>query len=114
AFEEAGGVFIKLGQLLATRPDLLPPAALAELAKLQSAVAPVGREAIETQMAAQLGRPVMEVFASVDWQPLGSASIAQAHAAELPDGKAVVVKVRRPGLERVIERDLAIVRRLTR
>ena len=114
ALEEAGGLFIKLGQLLATRPDLLPPAAMAELSKLQSAVAPVGREAIEAQMAAQLGRPLADVFAKVDWQPLGSASIAQAHAAELLDGTAVVVKVRRPGLEHVIERDLAIVRRLAR
>ena len=114
AFEEAGGVFIKLGQLLATRPDLLPPGALAELAKLQSAVAPVKRDAIEAQMVEQLGRPLDEVFAEVDWHPLGSASIAQAHAAELHDGTAVVVKVRRPGLERTIDRDLAILRWLAR
>lgn len=113
-FEDAGGVFIKLGQLLATRPDLLPPAALSELAKLQSGVAPVEQGAIKAQIEAQLGRPVEEVFASVDWEPLGSASIAQAHAAVLKDGSAVVIKVRRPGLERVIERDLAILAWLAR
>lgn len=109
AFEEAGGVFIKLGQLLATRPDLLPPTALSELSKLQAAVAPVGREAISGQVAAQLGEPLDDVFSSFEWEPLGSASIAQAHAAVLRDGESVVVKVRRPGLEKVIDRDLAIV-----
>src|SRR5690606_27488026 len=71
ALEEAGGVFIKLGQLLATRPDLLPPAALAELSKLQSSVAPLPREVMQDQMEAQLGRPLAEVFASVEWEPLG-------------------------------------------
>lgn len=108
AFEEAGGVFIKLGQLLATRPDLLPPAALAELAKLQSAVAPVEPDAIRAQIEGQLGKPIDEVFESFDWNPLGSASIGQAHSAVLLGGAPVVVKVRRPGLERVIERDLVI------
>ena len=114
ALEEAGGVFIKLGQLLATRPDLLPPAAIAELAKLQSSVAPVPPEAIAAEVEAQLGRPLAAIFASVTWEPLGSASIAQAHAAELHDGTPVVLKVRRPGLEGVIARDLGIVRWLAR
>src|SRR5690606_19786242 len=98
AFEEAGGVFVKLGQLLATRPDLLPPEALAELSRLQTSVAPVGRDEVAAQVEAQLGRPLDEVFAGFDWEPLGSASIAQAHAATLRDGSAVVVQVRRPGL----------------
>ena len=110
AFEEAGGVFVKLGQLLATRPDLLPPEALAELSRLQTSVAPVGRDEVAAQVEAQLGRPLDEVFAGFDWEPLGSASIAQAHAATLRDGSAVVVKVRRPGLEDVIDDDLRIVR----
>ncbi|HEX7040365.1 MAG TPA: AarF/UbiB family protein [Trueperaceae bacterium] len=114
ACEEAGGVFVKLGQLLATRPDLLPPEALSELAKLQSSAAPVGREEVAAQVEAQLGRPLETVFASFDWEPLGSASIAQAHAATLRDGSQVVVKVRRPGLERVIDHDLAIIGWLAR
>ena len=114
ALEEAGGVYVKLGQLLASRPDLLSPQALAELSRLQSAVAPVPRAAIEAQMVSQLGGPLDEVFASVSWQPLGSASIAQAHAAELVDGMPVVIKVRRPGLELVIDRDLAILQWLAR
>ncbi|HEX7001674.1 MAG TPA: AarF/UbiB family protein, partial [Trueperaceae bacterium] len=114
AFEEAGGVFIKLGQLLATRPDLLPPAALRELANLQTGVAPLPKEAIQAQVELQLDRPLAEVFSAFDWTPLGSASIAQAHAATLTDGSEVVVKVRRPGLERVIDDDLAILGWLAR
>ncbi len=114
ALEEAGGIFIKLGQLLASRPDLLPPSALAELSKLQSAVAPLPRDTVEEELAQQLGRPISEVFAAVDWTPLGSASIAQAHGAVLHGGEEVVVKVRRPGLRRTVERDLAILRWLAR
>lgn len=114
ACEEAGGVFIKLGQLLASRPDLLPPSALAELSKLQSATAPLGQAEVQAQVEAQLGAPVADVLASVAWQPLGSASIAQAHSAKLKDGASVVIKVRRPGLERVIARDLAILAWLAR
>lgn len=114
AFEEAGGVFIKLGQLLATRPDLLSPEAMSELGKLQSAVAPLPRETVEAELESQLGRPLTELFASVDWAPLGSASIGQAHAAVLRTGEQVVLKVRRPGLEKVIVRDLTILGWLAR
>ena len=112
ALEEAGGVFVKLGQLLASRPDLIPPAAAAELGRLHSSVAPLPAEAIRTTLEARLGRPLDTVFASFEAQPLGSASIAQAHTAVLRDGRRVVVKVRRPGLERIVARDLAIARRL--
>jgi len=114
AIEEAGGIFPKLGQLLATRPDLLPPAAMQELGRLHSAVAPLPIAAIERQLTAQLGRPITEVFSRLDDRPLGSASIAQAHAATTTAGENVVVKVRRPGLERVVERDLTILRWLAR
>lgn len=114
AIEEAGGIFPKLGQLLATRPDLLPSAAMQELGRLHAAVAPLPRDEVERQIALQLGRPIAEVFADVDWHPLGSASIAQAHAATTRDGTQVVVKVRRPGLERVVARDLAILGWLAR
>jgi len=114
ALEEAGGMFIKLGQLLATRPDLLPPVAQTELTRLQASAAPLGREEVEQALSAEIGQPLEDVFSHIDWQPLGSASIAQAHAARLLDGREVVVKVRRPGLEKQVEIDLAIARWLAR
>lgn len=113
ALEDAGGTFVKLGQLLATRPDLLPPEALDELGRLHAAARPLSRDEVEGALRAELG-PLDDVFADVDWEPLGSASIAQAHTARLRDGRAVVVKVRRPGLEDLVERDLAIAAWLAR
>jgi ubiquinone biosynthesis protein len=114
ALEEAGGMFVKLGQLLVTRPDLLPPEALAELGRLHAAAQPLPIGVIEEELAAAFGRPLDTVFATLEELPLGSASIAQAHRARLLDGRAVVVKVQRPGLERVVARDLAIVHWLAR
>jgi len=108
ALEDAGGMFVKLGQLLATRPDLLPPAAIAELGRLHAAARPLGRAEAEAAIRVELPGPVEEVFAAIDWEPLGSASIAQVHAARLHDGREVVVKVRRPGLLAEVERDLMI------
>jgi ubiquinone biosynthesis protein len=108
ALEDAGGMFVKLGQLLATRPDLLPPATQAELGQLHAGARPLERTVVEQALAAELARPPGEVFAEIDWQPLGSASIAQVHAATLHDGRRVVIKVRRPGLLEDVERDLAI------
>jgi ubiquinone biosynthesis protein len=108
ALEDAGGMFVKLGQLLATRPDLLPPAAVAELGRLHAAARPLGRDEAEAAIRAELPGSVDEVFAAIDWEPLGSASIAQVHAARLHDGRDVVVKVRRPGLLAEVERDLMI------
>lgn len=107
ALEDAGGMFVKLGQLLATRPDLVPPEALAELGRLHASARPLSRAEVEAEIAAEIG-DLDAVFAEVDWVPLGSASIAQVHAARLHDGRAVVVKIRRPGLEELVERDLAI------
>ncbi len=114
AFEEAGGVFIKLGQLVATRPDLLPPAAIIELARLQSGVSPLDSATARAELEAQLGQPSAGVFSSIEWDPLGSASIAQAHSAVLLDGSRVVIKLRRPGLEKVMRRDLSIISWLAR
>ena len=108
ALEDAGGMFVKLGQLLATRPDLLPPDAMEELGRLHSAARPLPREVVEAEITREIGRPLDDVFAEVDWEPLGSASIAQVHTARLHDGHRVVIKVRRPGLEDMVERDLAI------
>jgi ubiquinone biosynthesis protein len=108
ALEDAGGMFVKLGQLLATRPDLLPPPVLAELGRLHSSARPLDREEAELAITAEIGRPLDEVFSDIDWTPLGSASIAQVHRARLPDGRDVVIKVRRPGLLEDVERDLSI------
>jgi ubiquinone biosynthesis protein len=114
ALEEGGVTFVKLGQVLSTRPDLLPPAFIDELSRLQDQVAPVDQDAIERELTDALGRPPAEVFASFDREPLATASIAQVYAARLHSGDDVVVKVRRPGVDRVVERDLDIVYRVAR
>ena len=114
ALEESGGVFIKLGQLLVTRPDLLPPEALAELGRLHASAAPLPEDQVAQVIREETGREIEDVFTEFDWDPLGSASIAQADAARLRDGLAVVVKLRRPGLREQVERDLAIARWLAR
>jgi ubiquinone biosynthesis protein len=110
--EELGATFIKLGQILSTRVDLLPPDYQAELAKLQDQAAPVPTSLIEETVVAELGRPIDEVFSYFDPIPLAAASIGQVHAATLRDGTDVVVKVRRPGVERTIEEDLEILQNL--
>ncbi len=112
AFEELGATFIKLGQILSTRPDLLPPAYQAELAKLQDAAPTIPFEHVREALSAALGRPLEETFATFDPIPLAAASIGQAHAATLPDGTEVVVKLRRPGVIEQIEEDLEILQLL--
>lgn len=112
ALEELGTTFIKLGQILSTRPDLVPPEYQAELAKLQDAAPPVPEEQVRTLISAELGSPPEEVFSVFDPSPLAAASIGQAHAASLLDGTEVVVKVRRPGVVEQVEQDLAILQRL--
>jgi ubiquinone biosynthesis protein len=114
ALEELGPTFVKLGQLLSTRPDLLPPAYIAQLKQLQDNVPPVAWAEIEPVITAELGRAPNECFASIDSTPLASASLGQVHAATLPDGHDVVVKVQRPGIEPQIETDLDILLGLAR
>ncbi len=108
ALEELGPIFVKFGQAVSTRRDLLPADIATELAKLQDRVPPfagsVAREAIEKAH----GRPVTETFSSFDETPLAAASIAQVHTATLHDGTEVVVKVLRPGMSEVIKRDLEV------
>jgi ubiquinone biosynthesis protein len=111
-FEELGATFIKLGQILSTRHDLLPPAYQAELSRLQDGVAPIPPDVVRQLVTAELGRPIDAVFARFDLTPLASASIGQAHAASLPDGTEVVVKVRRPGVVEQVEEDLEILQNL--
>jgi ubiquinone biosynthesis protein len=110
ALEELGATFVKLGQLLSTRADLLSPDYLEELAKLQDAVPPVPSEVVMKTLVAEFGRPLEAVFAGFDPTPLAAASIGQVHAATLPDGTEVVVKVRRPGVVEQAEQDLEILR----
>ncbi len=108
AIEELGPTFIKLGQILSTRGDLLPAAYLEELAKLQDGAPPVPADAVRQIVLEELGCPLDEVFATFDLHPLASASIGQAHAATLRDGTEVVVKLRRPGVVEQVEEDLHI------
>jgi ubiquinone biosynthesis protein len=108
ALEELGAGATKLGQILSTRGDLLPPAYQAEFSKLQDAAPPEPFIAIRAVLTMELERPLDEVFSLFDPVPIAAASIGQAHAATLRDGADVVVKVRRPGVVQQIELDLAI------
>ena len=112
ALEELGTTFIKLGQILSTRADLLPPEYLAELTKLQDSAPPVPFAAIQQVLVSELGQPVETVFCEFDPEPLAAASIGQAHAAVLPDGTEVVVKIRRPGVVEQVNEDLEILKEL--
>jgi ubiquinone biosynthesis protein len=114
AMEDLGPVFIKFGQLLSTRRDLLPLDIADELAKLQDQVPPFpAKEAIQ-RIETALGRELNDCFAEFDANPLAAASVAQVHGARLPDGSDVVVKVLRPGIEHVIDQDLKILRHVAR
>jgi len=108
ALEELGPTFVKLGQVLSTRPDLLPPEFIAELSKLQDRVPPFPFPLARAQVEASLGKPLEEVFAEFAEEPLAAASLGQVHAARLRDGTEVVVKVQRPDIEEVISVDLDI------
>lgn len=110
--EELGAAWVKIGQVLSTRPDLLPPEYQYELAKLQDAAPPVAIEQIRAAIDAELGQPPEVLFSRFDVLPLAAASIGQVHAAALQDGTEVVVKVRRPGVVEQVEEDLAILREL--
>jgi len=112
ALEDLGPTYVKLGQLLAGRADLLPGEYTEELAKLQEEAREVPWDELRPQLVEDLGRAPEEVFASVTPQPLASASIAQVHRARLADGTEVVLKVRRPGIAQVIEADLRLFQRL--
>jgi ubiquinone biosynthesis protein len=112
ALDEGGVTFVKLGQVLSTRPDLLPLEFTEELGRLQDQATPAPWNQVEQVLAAELGGPPDEVFARFDRQPLAAASVAQVHAARLRSGAEVVVKVQRPGIRSVVERDLDIVARL--
>ncbi|NMT62332.1 ubiquinone biosynthesis regulatory protein kinase UbiB [Marinobacter orientalis] len=108
AFEELGPVFVKFGQILSTRRDLLPDDMAFSLKNLQDKVPPFPGEVAQGIVEKSLGAPVADLFAEFSREPMASASVAQVHAATLRDGREVVVKVIRPGIERVIRQDLAL------
>ena len=108
ALEELGPTFIKLGQLLSTRPDIVPVGYLDELKQLQDRVPAVPAEQIMAQVHLELGHPVEELFSNFDQTPLATASIAQVHRGTLKTGEQVVFKIRRPAIESIIETDIDI------
>ncbi len=114
ALEELGPTFVKLGQLLATRVDMFPPHWITEFEKLHSQVPAVPFELLHPDLVAAIKGEPGEVFASFDPVPMAAASIAQVHRATLKDGTAVVVKIRRPGIEDVIRADLRIMHHAAR
>ena len=112
ALEELGPVFVKLGQILATRGDLLPPEWIAELERLHSQAPTLPFDALRPAVEDALGEPPETAFASFDPAPLAAASMAQVHRATLPDGRQVVLKIRRPGIRPRMEADLRLIARL--
>ncbi|HWH73999.1 MAG TPA: ubiquinone biosynthesis regulatory protein kinase UbiB [Methylibium sp.] len=112
ALEQLGPIFVKFGQVLSTRRDLLPTDLADELAKLQDDVPPFAPDTAVRLVEQAFGRPLEAVFASFEREPVASASIAQVHFGVLQDGREVAVKVLRPGMLAVIDKDLALLRRL--
>ncbi|MEO1766329.1 ubiquinone biosynthesis regulatory protein kinase UbiB [Thiobacter aerophilum] len=108
ALERLGPIFVKFGQVLSTRRDLLPDDIADELARLQDQVPPFPPEQVAAVLQQVYGRPHDQVFRELDLLPVASASVAQVHFALLPDGREVAVKILRPGIRRVIDKDLAL------
>ena len=114
ALEELGTCFIKLGQVLSTRPDLLPSSYTTALARLQDTVTPVAGDCITAIIERELGAPIADLFLSIDLKPLATASVAQVHRAMLHDGSPVVVKVQRPGVQQQVETDIDVMQEVAR
>ena len=112
AVEELGPTFIKLGQILSNRPDLIPAGLQDELERLQENVPPFSSEKAIAQIEAELGSPLAELFREFDTEPLAAASIAQIHRAVLPSGEETAVKIQRPGLQELVEVDIGILEEL--
>ena len=113
-FRDLGATFIKVGQIMSTRPDLLPPHVIKALETLQDNVGPFPYRLVEETIRAELGRSIIDVFAEFSPSTVASASVAQVHKARLPGGRVVAVKVRRPRIEQVVEFDLSVMRMFAR
>ena len=109
--EDLGPTFIKMGQILATRADLFTPPYIAEFEKLQDRAQPVPFSDLIQQLEEDIAGSIDEIFLQVDRQPLAAASLAQVHRAQLKDGTDVILKIRRPGIRKIIEADLRLLRR---
>lgn len=107
-FQQLGPSFIKVGQVLAGRPDLVPAEFIAEFQKLQDQVAPLSFNLLKPIIEEELGRPLNECFSSLDPEPIANASIAQVHAARTLNGEEVVIKIRKPEVEKLLNQDLEI------
>jgi ubiquinone biosynthesis protein len=112
ALEELGPTFVKAGQILSTRPDLIGPELIREFEKLQDNVPPFSFDLVRNTIETELGSPLEQIFKNFDEIPLAAASIGQVHRAQLPDGHNVVVKIQRPGILKIIQVDLKILRHL--
>ncbi|MEM9002435.1 MAG: AarF/ABC1/UbiB kinase family protein [Cyanobacteria bacterium P01_F01_bin.86] len=111
---ELGPVYVKFGQLLSTRPDLLPPQYIEALSSLQSTVPPVPANQMGGFIRQNLPRPPEEIFTSIDYTAIAAGSIGQTHRAVLKDGQQVAIKVQRPGIDRLVDRDMALIRDVAR
>jgi predicted unusual protein kinase regulating ubiquinone biosynthesis (AarF/ABC1/UbiB family) len=111
---DLGPVYVKLGQLLSTRPDIMPPAYIEALSSLQTTVPAVAASEVEVQIRKSLPRPPEEIFQTLDYHAIAAGSIAQTHRAVLKDGRQVALKVQRPGIEQQVARDMTLIRDIAR
>ncbi len=109
---DLGPVYVKLGQLLSTRPDLLPLEYIEALSELQCNVPPIDWSEIETILIQQLPQRPTEIFSHIEQRPVAAGSIAQTHRATLKDGRTVALKVQRPGIDRLVTRDIALIKQI--
>lgn len=114
AFEELGPTFVKIGQIISTRPDILPEAYIEELSKLQDSVAPESFEVVNSIFYEEFSKNIHEVFDFFDIKPMASASMAQVHRARMKSGEEVIVKIQRPHIKELMELDLSILLRLAK